>query len=240
MTEAFRFAELMRDALQRGRKTMRKGDRTRLALKIAATESLEHRGYNATSIDLIAKDAGVSRATFYLYFANREEVVKEVLLDYLDAVPSRAPKGNRPISAYDSILRVNRYYVGLYQMNAGLYRCMEELAYELPELARCREDLDRRWADRLLADLARRTGRDTIDVSVAYLLVTALENMTDALLRNIYEKQNPYLESFAQDRDLIAESLSFIWYRALYGENPGNVTDAGLQELASLTPKPCT
>lgn len=61
---------------------------TNRVLRQAATEVIAERGYAATTIDDIVERAGVSRATFYLHFNDKEDVVNALLADALTIVPS--------------------------------------------------------------------------------------------------------------------------------------------------------
>lgn len=56
-----------------------RGERTRSLLVSTALPLFERQGFHATSIEEIARAAGVSRATFYQYFASKEQVFAELL-----------------------------------------------------------------------------------------------------------------------------------------------------------------
>jgi len=57
-----------------GRRERHKAD-TRRALADAALRRFAVEGYDATSVDAIAADAGVSARTFFRYFASKDEVL---------------------------------------------------------------------------------------------------------------------------------------------------------------------
>ena len=57
-----------------GRREQRKQD-TRRALEDAALRRFAAEGYDATSVESIAADAGVSARTFFRYFATKDEVL---------------------------------------------------------------------------------------------------------------------------------------------------------------------
>ncbi|MDQ3983434.1 MAG: TetR family transcriptional regulator, partial [Actinomycetota bacterium] len=49
--------------------------RTRDALRRAAFRLFRERGFDATTVDVIAAEAGVSRTTFFRYYPTKEAVV---------------------------------------------------------------------------------------------------------------------------------------------------------------------
>lgn len=69
-----------------GRELRARGQRTVRGLLDAAVEVLAARGYHATRVDDIVKAAGASHGTFYLYFANKEDLFRSLLLDVADAM----------------------------------------------------------------------------------------------------------------------------------------------------------
>jgi AcrR family transcriptional regulator len=59
-------------------------------LLAAALEQFVERGYAATRLEDVAKRAGVSKGTLYLYFANKEELFKAVIRDTIVATIGEA------------------------------------------------------------------------------------------------------------------------------------------------------
>jgi AcrR family transcriptional regulator len=55
---------------------------TRQRLLAATEEVLAKRGYHAATVDEIAEAAGVSRATFYLHFDNKQEALRSLVRHY--------------------------------------------------------------------------------------------------------------------------------------------------------------
>src|SRR5438067_5681065 len=70
-----------RELRAQGKKTMRK-------LLDAAMTVLEKRGYHAARVDDIVKVARTSHGTFYLYFANKEDLFRAILVDVAEEVTS--------------------------------------------------------------------------------------------------------------------------------------------------------
>jgi len=60
---------------------------TNRLLRQAATEVFAERGYAATTIDDIVARAGISRATFYLHFSDKESVLAALMSEALTVIP---------------------------------------------------------------------------------------------------------------------------------------------------------
>src|SRR3989442_13609280 len=83
-----------RELRAQGKKTMRK-------LLDAAMTVFEKRGYHAARVDDIVKVAKTSHGTFYLYFANKEDLFRALTADVAEEMtgPSEPPA---PISGTDA------------------------------------------------------------------------------------------------------------------------------------------
>jgi AcrR family transcriptional regulator len=68
------------------------GERTRTRLLEAATKVLRERTYPATRVDDITREAGTSHGAFYLYFANKAEVLEALATETADRMYGLADK----------------------------------------------------------------------------------------------------------------------------------------------------
>lgn len=77
-------------------------DQTRDAIVETALRLFDERGYVGVRVEDIAREAGVSRATFYKHFAEREEILGELFGRLLDgAIPAEvAPPAEDDIEAH--------------------------------------------------------------------------------------------------------------------------------------------
>ena len=84
-----------------------KKTRTREALRVAALRLFRTRGYDKTTVDDIAVEAGVSRTTFFRYFATKEAVVfdrwSEVGEVFRRWIAER-PRHENPLEAFEGAL----------------------------------------------------------------------------------------------------------------------------------------
>ncbi len=88
-------------------------DKITISIKKAARELFRKYGYNKTSVNELAKQASISKATFYKYFSSKEQILHEVLMDYIrENVEDILNKGVRekdlPTFLANTILRVSR------------------------------------------------------------------------------------------------------------------------------------
>ena len=80
-------------------------DRTRGAILEAALRLFAERGYIGTRVEDIAKEAGVSRATFYKHFAERDQILEHLFGRLLGNTEEAAPaSGDDPASQVRSLL----------------------------------------------------------------------------------------------------------------------------------------
>src|SRR5579872_6957517 len=92
-----------RELRAQGRETVRK-------LLDAGTIEFEERGFNGVRVDDVVRRAGISHGTFYLYFANKEDLFKALLRDALHDMEIVA--GDFPVVTGDETgLKVLRQWV---------------------------------------------------------------------------------------------------------------------------------
>ena len=61
----------------------------------AATELLVHKSIDAVRIDVLAKQMGVTRGSFYWHFSDREDLLRRVLMSWQDAQTEQIISGYR-------------------------------------------------------------------------------------------------------------------------------------------------
>lgn len=58
-------------------------DQLSVTIKKHARELFRKYGYNKTSVNELAKESKISKATFYKYFESKEIILHEILMDYI-------------------------------------------------------------------------------------------------------------------------------------------------------------
>lgn len=138
-----------------------KKTRTREALRAAAFRLFLSKGFDRTTVDEIAGEAGVSRTTFFRYFPTKEAVVFERAREVGEVFRrwiAERPRGENPLEAFEGAL----LSLAREAQDAGLAREsleLEELLERNPSL-RKREGEHRQEQIALVAQaLADRDGR---------------------------------------------------------------------------------
>jgi AcrR family transcriptional regulator len=190
-----------------GRRTMRK-------LLDAAMVAIDRRGYHATRVNDIVEIAKTSHGTFYLYFSNKEDLLRALVAEVTgetqslyDALSTLPAQGGAP--QWEDVHRWIRAYSDLWTRYAPLFRAWTDLATIDPELA----EMIRSAFTSMSGALARHIGPDSsghiIDPDAAGLA-------TLAMLDRFH-----YLREFVgQPIDNVAlETMTTMVYRALFDKN---------------------
>jgi len=216
----------------------RKGERTRDALKASAARLLERAGYLELRVADISAGAGVSSALFYLYFSNRTQITYEILVDFLNifgnALQTPAPARNR----YEVIYWSTLAYTGRFAAQPGLMRCLLQFSDERPQFEQLWRRWNHRWLERIVGSLRERAPAAAFSEAQLHLEAAALGAMVDGFLRSLYVEHDPVVQRWAAEAapglEQVAELLSRLWYRAIFGRAPR----AGEVAAARLYPPP--
>ncbi len=196
-----------------------RGERTRGRLIEAARELLLTTDYDALRVADICRQAGVSYGTFYVYFENRKTIALIVLTEFIEQSFDEIFSAPRQADAFASILEANLLYVRRYRRYAGLRRCLLQMTHTVPEAADLMQRINREFTLRLAADIRRRTAAE-LDQGRLDFVIHSLGSMIEEMLYKAYVLSDPLLASLARSPKRMAEHLSVLWYRTLYGCNP--------------------
>jgi len=108
-------------------------------LLAAALELFVEKGYAATKAEEVARHAGVSKGTLFLYFASKEELFKAVVRD---SIAGRFPEWNAEFEAFSgSTAELLRHFMTMWWARvgatkaSGITKLMMSEASNFPELA---------------------------------------------------------------------------------------------------------
>lgn len=126
----------------------------------AALEVFSERGVSAARLEDIGKRAGVSKATIYLYFPNKEALFREVIRR---TVVSQIESGERAFESFEGSAteafkrHMNRYWTFIRSPKfAPIFRLIHAELSQFPDLARFYADEVVSRGHRLIAAIIRR------------------------------------------------------------------------------------
>jgi AcrR family transcriptional regulator len=82
----------------------RKRDLTRARLYEAALDEFRHTGFDRSSVSRIARNAGVSRASFYFHFPTKEHVLLELQWGLQQEIAQRIAKSDSLLAALNALV----------------------------------------------------------------------------------------------------------------------------------------
>ncbi|MFI9310682.1 acyl-CoA-like ligand-binding transcription factor [Streptomyces triculaminicus] len=126
----------------------------------AALQLLASKGFDAVTIDEIATTAGVSKRTFFRYFASKEDVVVQFLADMgadIRAELAARPAGERPAEALRHAVAVP---IATCADHSDRALRVVQLILRTPALHARFLERQAQWRDDLAAELAHRLGLD--------------------------------------------------------------------------------
>ena len=98
-------------------------DNKRDKILLAAQELFSERGYHETTVEEIAKLAGIAKGTVYIYFDSKEQLFKEVIKsgfkELTRIVEEKIETTNNPI---EKIRLIVETYFNYFDMNRSLFR----------------------------------------------------------------------------------------------------------------------
>ena len=108
----------------------RKDDEKQQRIKEAVMRLILEEGFAGTSISKIAREAGVSPATVYIYYENKEQMLREIYAEYSEDVFSYLVARARPdMSTENLIATLVRSYYHYIKENEEIYSFVEQFSH---------------------------------------------------------------------------------------------------------------
>ena len=206
---------------QRGRRTTRvSGDERQDAILVTAEALLGQRAFDDISIEDLARGAGISRPTFYFYFASKDEVLLALLDRVITEVEHRIAELPRdfesdPAGAWTRSIGM---FVEVFVSHRGVSIAAIAARARNDEVRALWSKSMQSWADFstdvIQSEQARGAAPGGID---AHDLAVSLNLMNERVITAVLNQESP---AIAEPRAL--DVLSTIWIRSIYGSvNPG-------------------
>ena len=187
-----------------GRRTMRR-------LLDAAMVAFDRRGYHATRVNDVVEIAKTSHGTFYLYFSNKEDVLRALVTEaateaqkLYDALSTLPAQGDAP--QWEDVHGWIRAYSELWTKYAPLFRSWTDLATIDPELI----DVIRHTFTVMSGALSKHIGPD----SSGHIIDPDAAGMATLAMLDRFH----YLREFVGQPidDVALETMTTMVYRALF------------------------
>lgn len=169
----------------------------------AAKKELCAFSYDDLSINRIVKEAGISRGSFYEYFADKDDLIEYIMRDYCSAMEQlynsyfRQGKFDIFLAAPESVSRAVEYCIreGEEALFRNLFSCLRmSRVYSFEWLA----ESEKLIVSQSLSHVDRTSLKDPSDKAVTVLLdtVTVLTRNTMARIFSDYENRERYFRDF--------------------------------------------
>lgn len=197
-----------------------KGERTRRRLLDAALKLIERDGYHDLKVTEIAREADVAAGVYYIYFRDKNALALDLLDEIMAATLARVFAKPRPEGAFETVLEANRRYVALFVSGGGLNRAVSQIVDTLPEARARWQGVNARIARRIAADIAVRAPDSLPHEAARTFAALALQAMLDTVLLQSFAYEFPELDAMRANPERLAQALTILWHRALYGADP--------------------
>ena len=106
-------------------------ERSMATIKEAALELFAHNGYHSTSINQIAKAAGVSKGLMYNYFAGKEDLLNSIILDAVNMGEEiMAQYLTKTEDPYEQLRGITRVSFTMVKANLHYWKLLTSLAFQ--------------------------------------------------------------------------------------------------------------
>jgi AcrR family transcriptional regulator len=200
----------------RGRRAPRaSGDDREREILATFERLLEERGLHAISIDDIARGAGISRPTFYFYFASKEAVLLSLFERMIEE--ARANQGDALERVGDDPASGLRTAIAAHYETFRAHRAVTlagaEASATSPEVRAVWSSVMEGWVAETAAGIEAERARGAAPEGVpARDLATALVSMNERVLYATFAGHPP-----AVGEDSVVDVLLTIWLSAIYG-----------------------
>jgi len=197
-----------RSLRSQGRQTMRN-------LLDAAMEAIDERGYHSTRVKDVVDIANTSHGTFYLYFSNKEDLIRALTIEATGEASSlyavTEAGSSLDIESWDSLRQWIGDYSALWSRYAPLFRSWTDLASIDPVVGDQNRRMVTAHIDAMASRIASAGPTGDLDPEVAGMAVIAM-----------LDRFHFMREFMGQPTDSAAlDSLTTMVHRALFPTAPG-------------------
>jgi AcrR family transcriptional regulator len=194
-----------------------RGQRTQQRLLDAGVEVFAKRGYHTARVDDIVKVAKTSHGTFYLYFANKEDLFRalaETVATEMRALADALPPMSADAEGVKALRAWLVSFADLYEHYGPVIRAWTEAEIGESEFGRMGTDVLTEFT-RILVDRVQAAAPTDLDPIVASIALVAM-----------IERCNYYVltRQVQIDRDAMISTLAAVTHAALFGASDSSAS----------------
>lgn len=171
------------------------------------------RGYGDARVDDIARAAGVSHGTFYLYFANKAELFRALAAGVGEEMKELVDELG-PVSAgrkgYEELRSWLARFGAMYEANAPVIRVWQSEETD-PELVQLGSGILAELGRKFAARIAEAGSRNAVDPALAAFAFVAMIERVNYLM---------VVRRLAVDRDSMVDTLARVTHAGIFGGRP--------------------
>jgi AcrR family transcriptional regulator len=179
-----------------------RGQRTQRKLLDAGVEVFASRGYHAARVDDVVNLARTSHGTFYLYFANKEDLFRALMAQVADEMQALAEELGPLTPGKGGRAQLQEWigrFADLYEHYGPVIRAWTEAEIGSDEFGRMGNDVMARFTRVLTARIADADPPDLDPVIAALAIVAMLERLNYYVLsRQVRVNRNQMVETLAR------------------------------------------
>lgn len=192
---------------------------TYCAILKAARTQIAASGYHNITIDDIRKDAGISRATFYFYFRNKQHLFIQLANTVMEQLYEVAGRHYPDRDEYSRIVLSTVAYLEVWARETKIIGEFFALSLVDETIRDLYDRHRRRFEERIEGRLRRLLAQERIPATDTRLLAATLSAMVEFFAFRFFATN----ESVSREHFTFGEAvriLSESWYRAVYGRTP--------------------
>lgn len=192
---------------------------TRLAILEAATDVLDSKGVFDATVGDFVRQAGIAQGTFYIYFTDKFDLLKELCAVTIDRLFEQTNLGvDHSLSPYKRIEASLIVIFRSWEAHVGLLRSLYQLAAVRPDFKQFQVALGQPFKERMYREISSSIARGRVHPVDARVASEALGTLISSICMNWFGLNlPPYPGALIPD---VAAQLALLWYRALYAKDP--------------------
>jgi len=195
-------------------------ERTRAALKLAALDLLRLHGLRKLTVTGVTRKASVADGTFYTHFKALDELVFEVLQEFLDHDVKPAVPWSADEHPFDALRNAFRPMIRHFRANLLIFRAVHLLRGEDQRISAIWAEMCGKWARQFARFEAQHNDPSGLDERLAIMLGHADTSLFDEFTMRVYVDGAKDLAEFSDDDEKIVEAMAIFRYRLLLAKEP--------------------